>query len=49
MVLNSKDLVSDIRSKYNDYKSLSEKTLLTLINEFLLASKYRKIEILTFY
>lgn len=41
------DIMEDVIKKYNDYKSLQLKPLLSLINEFLLASKYRKIDILT--
>jgi len=47
MVCDSEEIMDDIRSKYNEYKTLESKPLLTLINEFLLASKYRKIDILT--
>jgi len=47
MVCDSEELSDDVRSKYNDFKLLEAKPLLTLINEFLLASKYRKIDILT--
>ena len=43
----SNDIMEDVMKKYNDYKSLQTKPLLSLINEFLLASKYRKIDILT--
>ena len=41
------DVIEDIKKKHNDFKSLQLKPLLALINEFLLASKYRKIDILT--
>jgi ATP-dependent Lon protease len=41
------DIMEEIKKKYNDYRSLQAKPLLSLINEFLLASKYRKIDILT--
>lgn len=43
----SSDLADDVRKKYNDFKVLQGKPLISLINEFLLASKYRKIDILT--
>ena len=36
-----------LKKKYNDYKNIQSKTLITLVNEFVLASKYRKIDILT--
>ena len=47
MVLSVEEIASDIRKKYLEFKGLQGKTLLSLINEFLLASKYRKIDILT--
>jgi len=47
MVCDSNELTEDVTKKYNDYKILKNKPLLSLINEFLLASKYRKIDILT--
>lgn len=46
-VCNTNELFDEIKKKYNDYKSIQGKPLLSLINEFLLASKYRKIDILT--
>jgi ATP-dependent Lon protease len=36
-----------IKKKYNDYKSFKLKTIGNIINDFLLASKYRKIDIIT--
>ena len=47
IVCKSSELVEDLRKKYNDFKIIQGKPLLSLINEFLLASKYRKIDILT--
>ena len=47
IVLSSCDLSNDVKKKYNDFKMIQGKPLITLINEFLLASKYRKIDILT--
>jgi len=47
IVSNSNEITEDVKKKYNDYCSLQTKPLLSLINEFLLASKYRKIDILT--
>jgi len=47
VVCSSQELIEDVRKKYNDFKILQSKPLLSLINEFLLASKYRKIDILT--
>lgn len=43
----SNEIIDEIRKKYNDFKNIKDKPLLSLINEFLLASKYRKIDILT--
>ena len=47
IVCTSSDISEEVKKKYNDFKSLQGKPLLSLINEFLLASKYRKIDILT--
>jgi ATP-dependent Lon protease len=47
VVSTSEEMVSEVKKKYNDFKALQNKPLLSLINEFLLASKYRKIDILT--
>jgi len=47
VVNSSSEIAEDVKKKYNDYRSLQAKPLLSLINEFLLASKYRKIDILT--
>ena len=47
IVSTPNDIIEDIKKKHNDFKSLQMKSLLPLINEFLLASKYRKIDILT--
>jgi ATP-dependent Lon protease len=47
ITISPNDIMEDVTKKYNDYKSLQMKPLLSLINEFLLASKYRKIDILT--
>jgi hypothetical protein len=41
IVCSSTELISDLRRKYNDFKIIQSKTLVVLINEFLLASKYR--------
>ena len=41
------ELLDDLKKKYNDYKILQGKPLLSLINEFMLVSKFRKIDILT--
>lgn len=45
----SKQLAEEIKKKYNDFKNIQGKSLILLINEFLLASKYRKIDILTLF
>ena len=47
IVCTSSEIAEEVKKKYNDFKSLQGKPLLSLINEFLLASKYRKIDILT--
>lgn len=47
IVINKIELIEDIKKKYNDYKVLQTKPLIDLVNEFLLSSKYRKIDILT--
>jgi ATP-dependent Lon protease len=47
IVNSSLDIMEDVKKKYNDFKSIQGKPLISLINEFLLASKYRKIDVLT--
>ena len=47
ITINSFELIDEIKKKYNDFKILQSKTLLVLINEFILASKFRKIDILS--
>jgi ATP-dependent Lon protease len=47
ILVTKKDLEKEIEKKYGEYLILKHKELNLLINEFLLASKYRKIEILT--
>ncbi len=47
IICDTNELTEDVTKKYNDYKIIKNKALLSLINEFLLASKYRKIDILT--
>jgi ATP-dependent Lon protease len=44
-----KDIATAFKNKYIDYTLLKEKQIGQLINEFLLASKYRKLEILTLF
>ena len=54
-IINLRDLVAcstnelcdDLKKKFHDFKGIQGKPLLSLINEFLLASKYRKVDILT--
>jgi ATP-dependent Lon protease len=54
-IINSRDIIvctsteigDEVKKKYNDFKLIQIKPLLLLINEFLLASKFRKIDILT--
>jgi len=47
IILDNDDISSEIKRKYNEYKNLQGKPLLVLVNEFVLASKYKKIDILT--
>ncbi len=47
IVCNSSEIAEEVQKKFNDFKAIQGKPLLSLINEFLLASKYRKIDILT--
>ena len=47
VVSSSNDLLEEVKKKYNDFKVLQNKPFFILINEFLLASKYRKIDILS--
>ena len=49
LVFSKEEIGSIIKKRYNDYKILQTKTLGNLINEFLLASKFRKIEILVLF
>ena len=49
MILNNEEIILSIKKKYNDMKLLQGKTLGTLINDFLLASKFRKLEILILF
>ena len=46
LVCSHAELGTAIKKKYNDYKLLKGKSLKSLVNEFLLASKYRKLDIL---
>jgi hypothetical protein len=41
------EIIDDIKKKYNEFKLIIAKPLLSLINDFILASKHRKIDILT--
>jgi ATP-dependent Lon protease len=47
IILSSEEIKEEIEKKYNDFKQLINKTLIVLINDFLLASKQRKVDILT--
>ena len=54
-IMNLRDIIickpnevsDDINKKYNDFKSIIDKPLIPLINQFLLGSKFRKLDILT--
>jgi ATP-dependent Lon protease len=47
IIYTDKQLSEEIKKKFNDFKNIQTKPLILLINEFLLGSKYRKIDILT--
>jgi ATP-dependent Lon protease len=47
IVCTATELCDDLKKKFHDFKGIQGKPLLSLINEFLLASKYRKVDILT--
>ena len=47
LVCLTDELCLDIKKKYNDLENIQSKQLILLINEFILGSKYRKIDILT--
>ena len=49
ITMESNEIFEEVTKKYNDFKIIQGKTLISLINEFLLASKYRKIDILTLF
>jgi ATP-dependent Lon protease len=49
IILSSNQIVEEIKKKYNDFKNIQGKPLMLLINEFLLGSKFRKIDILTLF
>jgi ATP-dependent Lon protease len=47
ITMESTEIVDEISKKHNDFKLIQSKSLIPLINEFILASKYRKIDVLT--
>ena len=47
VISNKLELIEDIKKKFHDFKLLQLKPLIDLVNEFLLSSKYRKIDILS--
>ena len=49
LVCKKEEIGTIIKKRYNDYKQLRTKTLGTLINEFLISSKFRKYEILVLF
>ena len=49
IILSSREIINEIKKKYNDFKQIQNKPLMLLINEFLLGSKLRKIDILTLF
>ena len=49
ILLSPKDLMNEIKKKYNDYKNIHGKPLMLLINDFILGTTYRKLDILTLF
>ena len=49
IILEPKEIMNEIKKKYNDFKNIQGKPIMLLINEFILGSKYRKIDILTLF
>jgi ATP-dependent Lon protease len=49
IILEPKEIMHEIKKKYNDYKNIQGKPIMLLINEFILGSKYRKIDMLTLF
>ncbi len=49
IILEPKEIMSEIKKKYNDFKHIQNKPIMLLINEFILGSKYRKNDILTLF
>lgn len=49
LIMNVEEIGIIIKKRYNDYKSLRNKYLTNLINDFLLASKFRKQEIIILF
>ena len=48
IIIESKlELIADVKKKFMEFKALQLKPLIDLVNEFLLSSKYRKIDILS--
>jgi ATP-dependent Lon protease len=41
-------IISELKRKYSDFKLIQDKSMIKLINEFLMSSKSRKIDILTY-
>jgi ATP-dependent Lon protease len=49
ITLKKTELLNNIKKAYSDFNSLKNKPLVSIINEFLSTSKYRKIDILTYF
>ena len=47
IILTQTNISNDINIKFNDFKLIQKKSLVSLINEFMMASTNRKIDILT--
>lgn len=49
VVSHKTEIVSNITKDYKEFCSLKDKPLISIINEFLMTSKYRKVDILTYF
>lgn len=49
VVSHKTEIVSNISKAYKEFCALRDKPLISIINEFLMTSKYRKVDILTYF
>ena len=49
VVSHKTEIVSNISKSYKSFCALRDKPLISIINEFLMTSKYRKVDILTYF